>query len=156
MNVWFTNSLHLAIPSQKSRVGACKARQWACPRFIPVVCGCIKRKRTQQCSYVGPRQRWEVTTRIHEYLPVSFCSSTKTSLAASIRWHANSTFPLRCRASRFAGSAFSTHSRSFKASVKHTQDALEIPKFEAASFHEELWMGKTRSASYSPAKRSIL
>jgi hypothetical protein len=39
MNPWITNFLLLVISIHKSRVGARKARQWACPRFISVVCG---------------------------------------------------------------------------------------------------------------------
>jgi hypothetical protein len=39
MNPWISNFLLLAISGHISRVGALKARQWACPRFISVVCG---------------------------------------------------------------------------------------------------------------------
>jgi hypothetical protein len=37
MNPWTTNFLDLLISTHKSRVGACKGRQWDCPRFISVV-----------------------------------------------------------------------------------------------------------------------
>jgi hypothetical protein len=41
MNLRITNFLFSVISSQKSRVGAREARQWACVRFISVVWGCI-------------------------------------------------------------------------------------------------------------------
>jgi hypothetical protein len=41
MNPWITNFLLLVISSHKSRVGACKARQWACPIFTSVLCGMV-------------------------------------------------------------------------------------------------------------------
>ncbi len=39
MNPWITNFLLLVFSSHESRVGARKARQRTCPRFISVVCG---------------------------------------------------------------------------------------------------------------------
>ncbi len=39
MNPCIANFLLLVISSHKSIVGAREASQWACPRFISVVCG---------------------------------------------------------------------------------------------------------------------
>jgi hypothetical protein len=41
MNPKITNIRLLDICSQDLRFGARKVRQWACPRFIPVVSACI-------------------------------------------------------------------------------------------------------------------
>ncbi len=58
MSPWITNLLLLVNSSQKARVGAQKARQWVCPRFISVVCGAldyvkVKGKGVLSCDFWG-------------------------------------------------------------------------------------------------------
>ncbi len=55
MNPWNSNFLLLVMFIYKSRVGAREARQWVCPRFISVVCGCDRLQVYSQIQNSAPR-----------------------------------------------------------------------------------------------------
>jgi hypothetical protein len=78
-----TNLLNLVISSRKSRVGACKARQWACPRFISLVCvrhqGLLLHNAESRRQWFNERESDKISgqlitfTNCCSYIPVRDC-----------------------------------------------------------------------------------